>query len=357
MIYKFVVRLATGLLLLSSLSWIGVTQPSKTISAPQALTPEPQQPQGQLTPPSRTEAPKPTAAPPLSTRPFQIGEKLSFNVSWANFVTAARMEMEVTGQGAFFGQQGYQLRTKVETLGYVRTLFTEVDNQYTSYIDAKTMLPYRADNTTRQGKTNEDDTISIDQQRRIARYADSSEIALPSDTFDLPSLVYALRLRDIKADSKPTRFSALFGKHPNGTSLDATSLCVRAPSVVEMRLPADLVAGCELVTTGMLDPEAGAEGSVQLQVLTTKPARDVGLQPSEVTVTVANGQWTANNWRSSYAAPILVHDGSAARKRIESGFEEFRSLFPAVLCYTRIVPVDEVVTLTLFYREDDHTLG
>jgi len=28
-------------------------------------------------------------------------------------------------------------------------------------------------------------------------------------------------------------------------------------------------------------------------------------------------------------------------------------LFPAALCYTKIVPVDEVVTLTLYYREDD----
>jgi hypothetical protein len=31
----------------------------------------------------------------------------------------------------------------------------------------------------------------------------------------------------------------------------------------------------------------------------------------------------------------------------------FRELFPAALCYTKIVPVDEVVTLTLYYREDD----
>src|SRR5260221_14471440 len=34
--------------------------------------------------------------------------------------------------------------------------------------------------------------------------------------------------------------------------------------------------------------------------------------------------------------------------------DEFRRIFPAALCYTKIVPVDEVVTLTLFYREDDH---
>ena len=31
----------------------------------------------------------------------------------------------------------------------------------------------------------------------------------------------------------------------------------------------------------------------------------------------------------------------------------FDKWFPAALCYTKIVPVDEVVTLTLFYREDD----
>ena len=46
-------------------------------------------------------------------------------------------------------------------------------------------------------------------------------------------------------------------------------------------------------------------------------------------------------------------EGSAASKRIEASFDEFRRWFPAALCYTKIVPVDEVVTLTLFYREDD----
>ena len=41
-------------------------------------------------------------------------------------------------------------------------------------------------------------------------------------------------------------------------------------------------------------------------------------------------------------------------ERVEAAFDDFRALFPAALCYTKIVPVDEVITLTLFYREDDH---
>jgi len=146
---------------------------------------------------------------------------------------------------------------------------------------------------------------------------------------------------------------AAFGKHPSGGAIDAASLCVRAPSVITVRLPAELCSGCELVTTGVLDKDAGALGSVQLEVVPGKPARESGLLPSAVMVTVANGQWTANNQRTSYATPIIVNENSATRKRIESAFDDFRRLFPAALCYTKIVPVDEVVTLTLFYREDD----
>ena len=44
---------------------------------------------------------------------------------------------------------------------------------------------------------------------------------------------------------------ALFGKHPDGTTINTGGcLCVRAPYVIAIRLPADLVANSEFVTTG-----------------------------------------------------------------------------------------------------------
>ena len=147
---------------------------------------------------------------------------------------------------------------------------------------------------------------------------------------------------------------ALFGKHPNGASVDANSLCVHAPSVIEVRLPADLAAGCEFVTTGALHRETGAEGSVQMQVLTTKPTAAPGLAAGASKEQGGKSTWSDGERPVVSDSPIFVTDGSAARKRIEAAFEEFRQLFPAALCYTKIVPVDEVVTLTLFYREDDH---
>ena len=87
---------------------------------------------------------------------------------------------------------------------------------------------------------------------------------------------------------------ALFGKRPDGSAIDEASLCVQAPSVIEIRLPADLVDGTEFLTVGALDPKLGNEGSVQLQVLTGRPKQEAGLLPISVTDTRVSGPWTSN---------------------------------------------------------------
>src|SRR5262249_6855669 len=89
-------------------------------------------------------------------------------------------------------------------------------------------------------------------------------------------------------------------------------------------------------------------------VLTTRPAGGPGLVPSAASVPAGKGTWTDPDKPLVFTTPIVVNDASAARRRIEAALEEFRQLFPAALCYTKIVPVDEVVTLTLSYREDHH---
>lgn len=123
-----------------------------------------------------------------------------------------------------------------------------------------------------------------------------------------------------------------FGQHPNGAEIDATSLCGQAPHVLEVRLPAALAAGAEFVTSAELHAETSDAGSVQVQLLRTKP--------DELT--------------TSASLPILVRPGGTAQRRLEAAMSEFRNLFPAALCYARIVPVDEVVTMTLYFRDDQH---
>jgi hypothetical protein len=144
-----------------------------------------------------------------------------------------------------------------------------------------------------------------------------------------------------------------FGRHPNGSRIDAGSLCVQAPAIIKIRLPSDLVAGADFATTGVLHPETGREGSVQFQVLTSKPVDVARLQPGASTIQNKNRTRTAPGRSILPNAPIVIAEGSAASKRLEASFDEFRRWFPAALCYTKIVPVDEIITLTLFHREDE----
>lgn len=142
----------------------------------------------------------------------------------------------------------------------------------------------------------------------------------------------ALAPANEKPDSDFGLDPRLFGRHPDGSAVDAASLCLQAPSALEVRLPADLVAGSELVTSGILHSPSGAEGSVQLQVGAEKPGALVPLRAD---------------------LPVVMNSRSKAAGRFQRACDEFRRWFPAALCYMRIVPVDEVITLTLHHREDE----
>ena len=123
-----------------------------------------------------------------------------------------------------------------------------------------------------------------------------------------------------------------FGKHPLGKPTERASLITTPPTILEIRVPAELAAGREFVVGASLDRQAGDEGSVQAQVVMAPAQAEPALVPG---------------------VPILARNNSAARKRVEKSFDEFRRIFPAAVCYTQIVPVDEVVTLVLFHREDE----
>jgi mono/diheme cytochrome c family protein len=81
------------------------------------------------------------------------------------------------------------------------------------------------------------------------------------------------------------------------------------------------------------------------------------------TVAKEIGRWQDAVWKFNAVGGIARHLGlpigpaswqePVSPLEPESGIEEFRELFPKAVCYARIVPVDEVVTLNLFYREDD----
>jgi mono/diheme cytochrome c family protein len=127
---------------------------------------------------------------------------------------------------------------------------------------------------------------------------------------------------------------ALFGRHPQGLVVEAGDLCMQAPGSITVTIPAELAGGYEFVTTGAIHPEAPDDVSVQLEagVDAGDAAAPASLVPS---------------------LPIVARKDSAAWRRFEAACADIRNLFPKAVCYARVVPVDEVVTLNLYYREDD----
>ncbi|MCP4950510.1 MAG: hypothetical protein GY922_01510, partial [Proteobacteria bacterium] len=173
-----------------------------------------------------------------------------------------------------------------------------------------------------------------EKRKELARQVQALATGAPPEDSDLPDSLLQRQLRalripiDLSDLLKKLKLDDQFGRHPLGYAVDMADLVVKAPEVIEFRVPAELAKGRELVGTAELDPKHGHDGTVQVQVLSSESV-------------ISNG-------------PILVREGSPARDRIEGPIKRFCNLFPPALCYARIVPVDEVVTLTLFHREDDY---
>jgi hypothetical protein len=129
--------------------------------------------------------------------------------------------------------------------------------------------------------------------------------------------------------------AALFGRHPQGLAVEAGDLCLQAPGSITVAIPAELAEGCEFVTAGAIHPEAPDDVSVQLEA---KADAAAGVAAGGVVPSL----------------PVVARKESAAWRRFEKAFADVRAFFPKAVCYGRVVPVDEVVTLNLYHREDDH---
>ena len=123
-----------------------------------------------------------------------------------------------------------------------------------------------------------------------------------------------------------------YGIHP-GVFEENGDLRVTAPRSLRFDVPLELLGESDFLASGRLDPESGNEGTVQLFATSGEAPATERLRPG---------------------VEITVAAESESERRIEKAFEDFRDLFPVAMCYARVVPIDEVVTLVLYHREDEH---
>ncbi|MBL8901134.1 MAG: DUF1592 domain-containing protein, partial [Planctomycetes bacterium] len=108
-------------------------------------------------------------------------------------------------------------------------------------------------------------------------------------------------------------------------------LRLRANEELVLRWPAELAAGGEFhLRAALVDPQVPGAMLASELALEAEP-RSPGLP----------------------TFPLIASEDAETRARVRAACDELRSLFPAALCYERIVPVDEVVTLVTQHREDE----
>lgn len=137
-------------------------------------------------------------AVPFSRAPYQVGERLTYNVSFANFPTAAHIELLVAGRGNFANRDGLALQAHVETTGVVNAALYSINNDYTTYIDPEWGLPYRSQQIIREGARTAD--TSNDYNLPVGVSAIPARVEFPA-LYDFLSVIYRIRALPLTDES------------------------------------------------------------------------------------------------------------------------------------------------------------
>jgi hypothetical protein len=130
---------------------------------------------------------------PFSTAPYMVGERLTYNVSFSNFLSAAHVELFIAGRGTFFNRDGLQIQAHVETTEVVNAALYSINKDFISYVDPNTGMPFRATQIVREGERTSD--VSVDYNTPVGISAIPAKLRLGEfpGTYDLVSMLYRLR--------------------------------------------------------------------------------------------------------------------------------------------------------------------
>jgi len=140
---------------------------------------------------------------PFSPAPYRIGERLTYNISFSNFISAAHVELLVAARGTFFGREGIQLKGHVETNGVVNAALFAINNDYITYVDPATGLPYYGQQTIRETARTTETSADFNQPAGTAAIPDKRTASIPG-TYDFLSAIYRLRALSLAEGSTYT---------------------------------------------------------------------------------------------------------------------------------------------------------
>src|SRR6185312_12749306 len=128
----------------------------------------------------------------FSPAPYRVGERLTYNVSFSNFVSAAHIELLIAARGNFFGRDAIQLKGHIETTGMDNGALFAVNNDYISYVDPVTGMPFRGQQILRAASRTSDTSADFNQPAGVAAFPSKRTGEFPG-TYDFISVIYRVR--------------------------------------------------------------------------------------------------------------------------------------------------------------------
>jgi hypothetical protein len=143
--------------------------------------------------PPLTGAGSPIADDALAALPFKVGEQLNYQVYLGgNQEVVGLASFQVRARSRYFDHDGLMLTVSAQTTNAAQRLFFAND-QVTSYIDPKTLLPFRTDLKLAEGQKRTTESLTINQDYGTATSDKGQKIEIPVGTHDCLSIFYAIR--------------------------------------------------------------------------------------------------------------------------------------------------------------------
>ena len=98
-----------------------------------------------------------------SSTPLQIGERLTYIVSYSNFPSAAHINIQVVSRGNFYGRDAIQLKGHAETTDVVNVALFALNNDYMTFVDPQTGLPFRSQQVVHEAMNSTDSFHEFNQ--------------------------------------------------------------------------------------------------------------------------------------------------------------------------------------------------
>ncbi len=135
--------------------------------------------------------------------PFQVGETLTYDVSWSNFLTAGRATLRVVDRKALAaGRTGYGLQVEAQSVSVAATLY-KLYYKIESVLDTATLASIRSSSYSNEGGKERVKSISFgpnstaDVEMRM-KETSRHKVTVPKNTLDILSAMYVLRALAVK---------------------------------------------------------------------------------------------------------------------------------------------------------------